>query len=36
MMVLGFVIDNPQQEYVCKADAAVAQTAIGNSDGKSF
>ena len=26
---IGFVNDNPQQEYVCKADAAVAQTAIG-------
>ena len=22
---IGFVNDNPQQEYVCKADAAVAQ-----------
>ena len=26
---IGFVNDNPQQAYVCKADAAVAQTAIG-------
>ena len=27
--IIAFVNDNPQQEYVCKADAAVAQTAIG-------
>ena len=26
---IGFVNDNPQQEYVCKADAAVTQADIG-------
>ena len=26
---IGFVNDNPQQEYVCKADAAVSQANIG-------